>query len=87
MITLIKSEPGIFQPILDTLLKNGDYFMVLEDFNSYCEINDTISNEFKNTKLWFNKALLNIARSGKFSSDRTIHEYAKDIWHLQQLKV
>ena len=81
-----QNEPGIFQPILDTLLKNGDYFMVLEDFNSYCEINDTISNDFKNTKLWYNKVLLNIARSGKFSSDRTIHEYVHDIWKLQPMK-
>lgn len=81
------TEPGIFQPILDTLLKNGDYFMVLEDFNSYCEINNTISNDFKNHKLWYNKVLMNIARSGKFSSDRTIHEYASDIWDIHPLKV
>jgi len=82
-----QTEPGIFQPILDTLLKNGDYFMVLADFHSYCEMNDTISNDFKDTKSWYNKVLLNIARSGKFSSDRTIHEYAKDIWNLLPLKV
>jgi len=81
------NEPGIFQPILDTLLKKGDYFMVLEDFQAYCDINHTISDDFKNTKLWYNKVLLNIARCGKFSSDRTIHEYAKDIWGLEQIKV
>ncbi|MFA7057210.1 MAG: glycogen/starch/alpha-glucan phosphorylase [Candidatus Cloacimonadales bacterium] len=80
-------EPGIFQPILDTLLKNGDFFMVLEDFQAYCNMNERVSREFKDTKLWYNKVLLNIARCGKFSSDRAIHEYAKDIWNIKPVKV
>lgn len=80
-------EPGIFQPILDTLLKNGDFFMVLEDFQAYCNMNERVSREFKDTKLWYNKVLLNIARCGKFSSDRAIHEYARDIWNIKPVKV
>ena len=93
VINMIKSdyfnenEPGIFKPIIDTLFSNGDYFLVLEDFDSYCKMQEQISAEFKDEKSWFRKVLFNVARSGKFSSDRTIHQYADEIWNLKQIKV
>ncbi len=79
------SEPGVFQPIIDTLIGNGDYFMVLADFQAYCDIHQQIASDYRNEEIWMKKSLYNIARSGKFSSDRTIHEYAKDIWNVKSI--
>ena len=52
------------------------------DLRSYIEVQDKVSALYKKTREWDRKALLNVARSGKFSSDRTIREYAEDIWHI-----
>lgn len=82
-----ETEPGIFQPILDTLFKNGDFYLVLEDFNAYAKMNIRVAREFKDTKLWYNKVLLNIARCGKFSSDRSIDQYAEEIWNIKKMGI
>lgn len=82
-----ETEPGVFQPILDTLFKGGDFYLVLEDFNAYCEMNIRVAREFKDTKLWHNKVLLNIARCGKFSSDRSIDQYAEEIWNIKKMGI
>ncbi len=81
-------EPGIFDPLTHNL-SVVDPFMVCADFDAYCAIQDRISEDYQDQNRWTEKAILNVAKSGKFSSDRTIAEYAKDIWNvpLQPLRI
>ena len=60
-----------------------DYYLLLADFASYVAIQDTIGHDFNNHIGWARKSLLNIARSGYFSIDRTVKEYANEIWHVK----
>jgi starch phosphorylase len=76
-------EPEIFAPILDTLLKNGDRFMHLADLYAYLDADRRACDLYRDSRTWARMAILNIAGSGKFSSDRTISEYATHIWHVQ----
>lgn len=75
-----RNEPGIFAPLRDTLLTNGDHYMHLADLTPYCHAQEALGTLYANSGEWARKAILNIASSGKFSSDRTIAEYAQDIW-------
>lgn len=72
----------LFRPIVDSLLKGGDPFLLLADYEAYIQCQAQVDAEFQNREGWNRKALLNIARMGKFSSDRTVKEYAKEIWRL-----
>ncbi|WP_166823079.1 glycogen/starch/alpha-glucan phosphorylase [Thalassoroseus pseudoceratinae] len=72
-------EPDLFEPILQTLM-NGDYFMHLADLTSYAEAQEQVGELYADQDAWSRKAIINIACSGKFSSDRTILDYADDIW-------
>ena len=83
---LCKDSPGLFNWIYESLVHNGDVYFHLADFQSYAETQNKIELEFTNKDKWTNKAILNVARIGKFSSDRTISEYAKDIWGIKQYK-
>jgi len=74
-------EPGIFDPLVHNL-SVVDPFMVCADFGAYCAVQDRISEDYQDQDTWTEKAILNVARSGKFSSDRTISEYAKEIWNI-----
>ena len=78
-----RNEPGAFAPIRDTLLTNGDHYMHLADLTSYVQAQDRLGDLYANRAEWARKAILNIASSGKFSSDRTIHEYATEIWKAE----
>lgn len=78
---LCPDEPELFKPIFQNIMYS-DYYMLLADFASYVEQQDRISHDYADRKLWAKKAFLNVARVGKFSSDRTIAEYAKDIWKV-----
>ena len=75
-------EPGLFAPIIRSLLDYNDYYMLLADLKSYIEAQDRVDATYRNAKKWNTMSLINIARSGRFSSDRAIVEYAKDIWHI-----
>jgi starch phosphorylase len=77
-----RDEPGIFEDIARSLLEGGDYYCLLADFQSYIEAQKKVSTDFKDREGWVRKSILNTARSGKFSSDRTIGEYARDIWKI-----
>lgn len=76
-------EPGIFGPIRDVLLTNGDFYMHLADLNSYLTAQAQASALYEDPDAWAHKAILNVAGSGRFSSDRTIAEYAKEIWNAK----
>ena len=79
------NESGLFKPIYDNILHQGDYYFHLADFQPYVEAQDKVSQEYRDRSLWAKKAILNVARTGKFSSDRTISEYAREIWNLRQV--
>jgi starch phosphorylase len=76
-------EPGTFTAIHDALLTNGDHYMHLADLTSYVQAQDRLGDLYASRAEWARKAILNIASSGKFSSDRTIHEYATQIWKAE----
>jgi len=65
------------------VLLNSDYYMHLADLTSYCEAQEAVGALYSQTGNWARKAILNIASAGKFSSDRTISEYARDIWNVE----
>jgi starch phosphorylase len=75
-----RDEPGVFAPLRDTLLTR-DYYMHLADLASYLEADHRLCALYADPRAWARKAVLNVASSGKFSSDRTVAEYAADIWH------
>ncbi len=77
------SDKELFQPIIESLLEKGDYFLVLADFEAYVKEQGEVDELFKDQKEWNRKALLNTARVGKFSSDRTIRDYAEEIWDVK----
>ena len=80
-------EPGVFAPLRDTLLTHGDYYMHLADLRSYLEADQRLCDLYADTGSWARKAILNIAGSGKFSSDRTIAQYAAEIWNAKPCPV
>jgi starch phosphorylase len=82
-----RHEPGIFEPLRDTLLTHGDYYMHLADLKSYLEADRRLVELYGNPEEWVRKAILNVAGSGKFSSDRTIAQYAGEIWNAKPCPV
>ncbi len=80
-------EPGVFTPLRDTLLTHGDFYMHLADFKSYLDADQRLLELYARPDDWARKAILNIAGSGRFSSDRTIREYATDIWKAEPCPV
>jgi glycogen phosphorylase len=80
-------EPTLFRPIIESLLNGGDPYLVLADFAAYCACQDEVEKAFKDPDGWTRSAILNVARSGKFSSDRTIQQYADEIWNVQPVRV
>ncbi|MBQ3342941.1 MAG: glycogen/starch/alpha-glucan phosphorylase [Kiritimatiellae bacterium] len=75
-------EPGLFEPILRNLLDYNDHYMLLADLTSYCEAQDRVDAAYRDPTRWNRMSLVNVARSGRFSSDRAVMEYARDIWHV-----
>ena len=82
-----RGEPGIFDPLRDMLLKHGDYYMHLADLTSYCQAQERLGDLYSDSGAWAHKAILNVASSGKFSSDRTIAQYAAEIWKAESCPV
>jgi len=82
-----RNEPGVFTPLLDTLLTHGDFYLHLADLKSYLEADQRLQDLYATPDAWARKAILNVAGSGKFSSDRTINEYAREIWKAQPCPV
>ena len=82
-----RNEPGVFAPLRDTLLTQGDHYMNLADLTSYCSAQDRVGALYADPGAWAHKAILNVASSGKFSSDRSISEYASEIWKVEPCPV
>ena len=85
-------DPDRFREIYDSLLctrggERADQYFILKDFRSYAEAQKKVEEAYRDEQRWAKMALLNVAKSGKFSSDRTIEEYVKDIWHLDKVTV
>ncbi len=80
------SEPGIFTPIVENLL-NVDYYMCLADLRSYAKAQKKVDEAYRDQDNWSRMAILNMVNSGKFSSDRTIQEYADEIWDVKAVPI
>jgi len=82
-----RNEPTLFVPIRETLLERGDYYMHLADLTSYAQAQQRVADLYADPEAWSRKAIINVACSGKFSSDRTIAEYAAKIWDARPCPV
>ena len=78
-------SPGLFRPVYDALLYGGDRYLHLADFQSYVETQARAARDFRDERAWARKMILTIARMGKFSSDRSVAEYAQDIWGVASI--
>ena len=79
-----QGDQNRFRMIFDEIMNRNDQFFVLADYRAYCAACEAIEAEYKNQEKWAKMAATNIANSGFFSSDRTIEEYNRDIWHLKK---
>lgn len=79
-------EPERFKPIIDNLLHRGDQYLLLADYAAYIACQGEVEAAYKKPDVWVKKSILNVANMGKFSSDRTIAQYAKEIWNVKSVK-
>ena len=79
-------EPGLFRWINESILDRGDYYYHVADLPAYIDQQQLVSEAFGQPATWAAKAILNVARIGRFSCDRTVAEYARDIWRIQRVE-
>jgi starch phosphorylase len=79
-------EPGVFTPVLQSLLDHGDRYFVLADFAHYAATQERVARDYSDAEQWSRRAVLNVARVGYFSADRAIREYAQRIWRLDAVR-
>jgi starch phosphorylase len=79
---LTPERPELFAPIVESLLQRGDPFMVLAEYSDYVRTQERVDAAWRDPAAWTRKSILNCARMGRFSSDRTVSEYARDIWRV-----
>ena len=82
-----KSKVFLFRPVIESLLDLGDKYMLLADYESYIECQKQVSRVYNNKTRWTKMAIINVAKTGKFSTDRTISEYAKEIWNVKPVQI
>jgi starch phosphorylase len=83
---LSRGDRGLFQPIVNSLLEHDEY-MLLADYADYVAAQEQVSRAFQDKEGWARMSILNVARMGKFSSDRAITEYCQEIWHVEPVRV
>jgi starch phosphorylase len=76
-------EPGRYRQLVDALLWGGDHYFLLADYDSYIKAHERVDKRFADREAWARSAIANVAGMGPFSSDRTIGQYAKEIWHVE----
>ncbi len=81
---LARGDANLFRPLVDNLLGH-DPFLVLADYQAYVECQDQVSALWRDPQAWTRKSILNVARMGKFSSDRSIRDYCERVWHVQPM--
>ena len=81
------SEPKRYSNLFDSLVNLGDYYQLLADYRSYVDTQDKVDELYQQPEEWTRRTLLNIANMGYFSADRTIQEYADEIWHIKPVKL
>jgi starch phosphorylase len=81
-----RGDRVLFRPLVESLLYNDEY-LLFEDFQSYLDAQDAVEHAWRDTDLWSRMSILNVARMGRFSSDRAVLEYCKDIWHISPLPI
>lgn len=81
-----RGDKGLFNPLVNSLLDRDEYFL-LADYRSYVDCQEQVSRAYRDKRLWTRMAVLNVARMGKFSSDRAIREYCRDIWNVEPVHV
>jgi starch phosphorylase len=81
-----RGDTRLFQPLVDALLQR-DAYLVLADYRSYIECQDRVGQLYRDQNLWTRTSILNVARMGKFSSDRSIREYCRDIWQAGPVSI
>jgi len=74
-------QADLFVPIFDSLVRHGDHYMVLADYDSYVKCQERVDQVFFDQKEWIRKTILNVARIGRFSIDRLVKEYAAQVWN------
>lgn len=79
-------DRALFKPVIDSLLSANDHYMLLADYESYIKCQEKVSEIYKNKTLWTRMSIMNSANMGKFSTDRTINEYAKEIWRAEPVR-
>ncbi|HRX77290.1 MAG TPA: glycogen/starch/alpha-glucan phosphorylase, partial [Candidatus Cloacimonadota bacterium] len=85
--TWCTDESGLFAPIWKALMEDGDQYLHMADFRAFVEASERVDSLYKDRDEWVKKAIINIARVGKFSSDRAIRQYAEDIWKIKPLQL
>ena len=80
-------QPEMFKPILESLLHQGDQYCLLADFDAFIKCQERVSELYRDQKLWTKMSIMNVARSGKFSTDRTIKQYAEEIWGVKPVEI
>lgn len=80
-------EPGRYRDLVDSLINFGDHYQVLADYRSYVDCQDKVDELYRQQEKWTSTAMHNIANMGYFSSDRTIKEYAENIWHIDPVRL
>jgi starch phosphorylase len=80
------SDPGLFRPLIESLWYHDEY-LVLADYRSYMKCQDDVDNAYRDQDDWTRRSILNVARIGRFSSDRSIREYAEKIWGVRPVRV
>ena len=78
-------DANAFSALVNGIVEHGDYYLVSDDFASYCKTQELIDDAYKNQEEWITKCITTVARMGFFSSDRCIDEYAETIWNIEPL--